>query len=142
MTYRVLATDGAVMPKVDALPKVGKVYLPVSGPHESVAVVDLSRRPFTAPFIADTLGDLGIACTYYTSWPADFDQHEIWFFCLGVFADNYILSPQEARDIVDALDTGDFIYMETGDGWCYDPGKDILKPWFGVQEIKDGKYLD
>jgi len=141
LTYRLTATDNAAVPNISYYPKVGHVCCPVVGKNESVAVVDLSKRPASGPFIAKTLGDLGIHFTYYTEWPDDFTDHNIWFFCLSIFADNYILSSSEAADIVSALQSGDSIYMESGDSWCYDSEKDTIAPMFGVSQDNDGQDM-
>jgi hypothetical protein len=117
---------------------VGKVYCPVSAPGESVGVVNLSCRSYTAPFLLGALGELGIPYHYYTSWPEDFNEHDLWFIHLGVFAFNHVLSSDEAKDIVAALKAGKNIYLEGGDTWCYDPEKTTLGPWFGVAEDARG----
>ncbi len=142
ITYRVKATDNAVSANLSYLPMLGEVYCPVAGPGESVGIVNRSPRPYTAPFLLDTLGDLGIPHHYYRDWPADFGEHDVWFICLGVFPYNHILSTAEASDIVTALKAGRCIYLEGGDTWCYDPEKDKLKPWFGVNEISRGWSVD
>ncbi|MFH2002418.1 MAG: hypothetical protein ABIK28_22285, partial [Planctomycetota bacterium] len=139
--YHLEATDNAVSPNTGVLPPIGEVYCPITGPG-SIAVVDFSPQPRTGPFIAGTLGEFGIPYTYYTTWPSDWSAHDTWFICLGVFfADNYILSTQEAGEIVDALQNGANIYLESNDTWCFDPAKAILDPWFKVQEISDGNDL-
>jgi len=142
ITYRVKATDNADSENISYLPTLGEAYCPVAGPEESVGIVNLSLRPYTAPFILDTLGDLGVPHHYYRDWPMDFSEHDVWFICLGVFADNHILSANEANDIVTALKAGKYIYLEGGDTWCYDKEKNTLGPWFGVQEVKRGFTVD
>jgi len=138
VTYRIKGMDNADSAHTSYLPMMGEIYCPVAAPEECVAVVNLCGRPYTAPFLLDALGDLGIPCVSYTEWPADFDEHDVWFICLGVFADNHVLTPNEASDIVAALQAGKNICLEGGDTWCYDPEKDTLNPWFGVQEISRG----
>jgi hypothetical protein len=137
ITYRIKASDQAQSPNNAYRPLVGKAYCPVTGPG-SVAVVDLTDRFTSGPFITGTLSDLGIPYTVYTTWPADFNQHEVWFFCLGVYHDHHILSQGEADDLVAALQAGNNIYLESSDAFCYDDTKTTIKPWFGVQEIDDG----
>ena len=141
VTYRLVATDGAAIPNEAVLPRKGEVFCPVVGPG-SVAVVDLSRRPFSGPVAMETLGSLGIPCTRYTSWPADWSEHEVWFILLGVYADNHILTASQANDVVAALQAGNRIYLEGGDTWCYDDQKDVLCPWFKVDPISDGEDLE
>jgi hypothetical protein len=138
ITYRVKATDNADSANLSYLPMLGEVYCPVAGPGKSVGVVNLSLYPYTAPFLLDTLGDLGIPHHYYRDWPADFREHDVWFICLGVFAENHVLSTDEANDIVTALQAGKCIYLEGGDTWCYDPEKNKVGPWFGVDEKSRG----
>ncbi|MHC4945688.1 MAG: agmatine deiminase family protein [Planctomycetota bacterium] len=140
VTYRVVATDTAAAPNTSVLPKLGDVYCPIKD-SGSVAVVDLDLWPRTGPFIAETLGNLGIPCVRYTTWPSDWRAHDVWFICLGIFAYNHILSPSEAADIVAALQGGGSIYMESGDAWCYDPQKTIVDPWFKVNPKGDGGEL-
>jgi hypothetical protein len=103
-----------------------------------VGVVNLSCRPYTAPFLLKTLGDWGIPYHYYNAWPADFNDHNVWFILLGTFAFNHVLSAEEANDIVAALQAGKNIYLEGGDTWCYDPEKNTIGPWFGVNEFLRG----
>ena len=40
-----------------------------------------------------------------------------------------------------ALASGDSIYMEGGDTWCYDEQRTMLNPWFGVREVARGGGL-
>jgi len=142
VTYSVKATDNALAANSSVLPKVGEIYCPVAAPGEAVGIVNLGSRPYTGPFLVDALGGLDIPHHYYEEWPADFDEHEVWFICLGVFAYNHVLSVDEANDIVAVLQAGKKVYLEGGDTWCYDPMKDTLKPWFGVDEISRGGGLD
>ena len=137
LTYRIGATDNATSPHTSYLPKVGRVYCPVDDSTE-VAVVNLCSRPYTAPFLVESLGELGVPYTAYESWPTDWSAHEIWFICLGVFADNHVLSTSEANDITGALRGGARIYLEGGDTWCYDPERVTLNPWFGVNDHARG----
>ena len=137
VTYRVKATDNADVPNVSYLPKVGHVYCPVSG-QGSVAVVDLTGRFTSGPYITKTLSELGIPYTVYTGWPGDWSMHDVWFFCLGVYHDHYIMSQAEADDLVAALQAGDNIYLESSDAFCWDPTKATIDAWFGVNEIDDG----
>lgn len=134
--YCLKATDYAVAPNESVLPLLGDYICPVSGPG-SIAVVDLCSRPYTGPFLSDALGDLGLPYHCYHTWPSDWSAHDVWFICLGVFADNYVLSSSEAGDIVAALQAGAKIYLEGGNTWCNDPEKNTLNPWFGVQEDDD-----
>jgi hypothetical protein len=139
--YKVVASDNAVSgPNTTSLPKLGEVYCPVAGPG-SVAIVDMSRRPFTGPFLEESLGKLGVPYMRYTTWPTDWDEHDQWFILLGVFADNHQLSEEQANDIIGALQNGKNIYMEGGEAWCFDPQKNLLNLWFAVQEIKNGGDL-
>ncbi|MHC4942835.1 MAG: agmatine deiminase family protein, partial [Planctomycetota bacterium] len=141
VTYRIVAEDNAVSDNSSTLPLVGDVYCPVKGPG-SIGVVELAHMPRTGPFITETLGDLGIPYTFYTTWPSDWNEHDVWFISIGVhFCNNYALSTAEADEIVNALQNGARIYLESSDTWCYDPAKDILDPWFGVTGISDGGDL-
>ena len=142
LRYRVVASDGAVAANTSMLPAVGETYCPIVGPGESVAIVDLSRRPCTGPFLTETLGDLGIPYAHYTAWPTDWSLHRVWFLCLGVYADNHILDAAQAADIVAALQSGDFVYLEGSDAWCYDPQGATLNPHFGVSPVDDGLDLE
>lgn len=138
VTYHIEASDNASSPNISVYPPVGEVYCPITD-GGSIAVVDFSSKPRTGHFIAQTLGDLGMAYTYYTTWPTDWSAHDTWFICLGFhFADNYVLSTQEANEIVTALQNGANIYLESNDTWCWDAAKTILDPWFMVDEISDG----
>lgn len=138
ISYQLKATDNAESPNIATLPLVGKYYCPVTEPADCVGIVDLSPRPFTGPFLHEALGTMDIPHAYYKEWPADLSAHDVWFICLGVFADNHILSVNEASDIVAALQAGKYIYLEGGDTWCHDPEKETLKPWFGVAEFSRG----
>jgi agmatine/peptidylarginine deiminase len=139
VTYRIEAEDGAA--NAAKLPLIGDTYCPVD--TGTVAVVELGHNPRTGAFISRTLGDLGIAYTYYTTWPADWTAHEVWFISIGVhFCSNHVLSTSEADDIVGALQSGASIYLESNDTWCWDPAKTILDPWFKVNEISDGGDLN
>ncbi len=140
VTYRVVSTDNAEAQNTAILPRVGEVHCPVTGPGD-VAVVELSTRPRTGPFLADALGRLGIPYTYYTTWPTGWERHPVWFISLGITPDNYVLSSDEALEITAALDAGSYIYLESSDTWCWDSAKDILNPWFRVQEVDDGGNL-
>jgi hypothetical protein len=135
VTYRLLATDDAASANDTFIPIMGRYFCPVSG-QGSVAVVNLCSRPYTAPFLLDALGDLGIPHHYYDSWPTDWSEHDTWFILLGVFADNHVLTSSEANDIVTALQAGNNIYLEGGNTWCNDPEKATLNPWFGVKPDK------
>ncbi|MHC4945442.1 MAG: agmatine deiminase family protein [Planctomycetota bacterium] len=134
VSYRVHATDSAASPNNATMPPLGKYFCPLSGPG-SVAVVNLCGRPYTAPFLLDALGDLGVPHHYYSSWPTDWSEHDVWFICLGVFADNYVLSAGEANDIVSALQNGKHIYLEGGNTWSDDPEKDTLGAVFSVKGL-------
>lgn len=141
ITYRVKATDNADSPNLSHLPKSGQAYCPVTSPKDCVGVVDLSQRPYTAPFLVGALGDLDIPHHHYADWPGDLGAHHVWFICLGVFPYNHILSSDEANHIVTALQAGKRIYLEGGDTWCYDPEKTLLNPWFGVKKLYRGHAL-
>jgi len=138
--YRLMASDWSAAGNQSLLPRKGEVCCPVSG-SGSVAVVDLSLRPVSGPFLAETLDSLGIPCTRYTSWPADWGEHEVWFILLGIYPDNHILTAPQANEVVAALQAGDRIYLEGGDAWCYDAQKDVIGPWFGVGAKADGGSL-
>jgi agmatine/peptidylarginine deiminase len=140
VTYRLVAEDFAASANKVVLPKYGKVYCPVVGPG-SVAVVDLSTCPETAPFIKKTLGELGVAHMCYSTWPLDWDEHDVWFIILGIYANNHVLTADQANDIVAALQNGKSIYLESNDAWCFDPEKDKICPYFGVIPISDGVEL-
>jgi len=140
VSYRLVATDNAASPNEAIMPRVGSYFCPVSGPG-SIAVVDLCSRPYTTPFLLDALGDLGIPYHHYDAWPTDWSLHDIWFICLGLFADNYVLSASEAANIVTALQAGNHIYLEGGNTWCDDPEKGTLNQWFGVQEGSSGEDM-
>jgi len=136
--YRVKAADNSAAQHTDVLPVFGEVCCPVFGPGESVAVVEMSTRPYTGPFLAETFGALDIPYTYYTEWPSDWDEHDRWFISLGTTPDNHVLNRDEAIDITSALQDGDFIYLESSDTWCWDPEKNTLAPWFKIQQISNG----
>jgi agmatine/peptidylarginine deiminase len=140
VTYTVHATDKPSSPNSAVLPINGEVYCTVTGAGD-VGIVNLSRRPATAPFLARILGSLGVPCTCYNNWPSDLNRHDIWFFCCGVFPENHVLSSWEADRIVGALERGKYIYLESGDAWCRDPEKETLNPYFGVLEDGDGDYM-
>ncbi|MHC4944957.1 MAG: hypothetical protein ACYTG7_18230 [Planctomycetota bacterium] len=142
ITFRVKATDNAESANISYLPMVGEVYCPVADKGESIGIVNLSKRPYTAPYLLDALGDLGIPHHYYRDWPEDFRAHDIWFICLGVFAYNHILSADETTEILSALQAGKSIYLEGGDTWCYDPEMYRLGNWFGVDPYLRGWGID
>ena len=141
VTYRIVGTDKAASANSAALPVLGQVHCPVVASEEAVGIVNLSSRSYTAPFLREALGGLGVPHHYYAEWPADLDRHDVWFIILGTFAFNHILTSSQADEIVAALRAGKSIYLEGGDTWCYDPEKDALQPWFGVQAIKRGGSL-
>ena len=140
ITYRIVASDLAANANETQLPLFGQIHCPVFATTD-VAVVNMSRRPVTAPFLVAALGDLGIPYTFYDEWPSDWSTHDVWLVCLGVFADNHVLSPSQALDVTQALANGKSIYLEGGDTWCYDPQRVVLTPWFGVQEVSRGSSL-
>lgn len=142
VSYRLKATDEAASANVRALPLVGDVFCPVADRGESIGIVDLSLRPCSGPYLLDTLGDLGIPHHYYRTWPANFDAHDVWFICLGVFPYNHILSHGHANEVVAALQAGKGVYLEGGDTWSHDQVKYTLGPWFGVLPFYRGFYLD
>lgn len=140
VSYRLLATDNAASANDNHLPPLGHYFCPVSGP-KTVAVVNLCSRPYTAPFLLDALGDLGIPHHYYETWPTAWSEHDVWFILLGIFADNHVLSSNEANDIVNALQAGDYVYLEGGNTWCDDPEKALLQSWFNVSEGNSWKGM-
>jgi hypothetical protein len=143
VSYRVVATDGAAEPNTATLPRFGRVYVPVQETAR-VGVVDLSVRKCSGPYIAKALGELEVPFGYYESWPEDWDAHDVWFVCLGHYADNHVLSHEEALEIQGALERGKNMYLEGGDTWCYDPeGEETLNPLFGVEKLqKRGRGFD
>jgi len=137
LTYRVVSTDNSSQPNIALHPLMGEICCPIAD-SGGVGVVELSTRPDSSPFIAKTLSELGIPYSLYSSWPADWNRHDAWFICLGVFVDRHALSNQEANDLVNALQGGASVYMESSDAWCFDPERSVYKSAFGVLEISDG----
>jgi len=138
LSYRLVGSDGAAVENSAALPLLGEIYLPVTPSAQSVGVVNLAERPYSAPKVLAALGGLDIPHHLHTEWPTDFGAHDTWLIFLGVFAYNHVLTTDQVNDILTACHAGKSIYLEGGDTWCYDAAKDRLQPWFGVAQIKRG----
>lgn len=140
VSYRVVASDEAATTNTSILPLYGEIYCPVTE-TVPVGIVEMSTRPYTGPFLRETLNGLDIPFHYYRSWPSDWSAHDVWFVSLGTTPDNHVLSHAEALDLTGALQNGAYIYMESSDAWCWDDEKTTIDPWFGVQEQGDGGNL-
>ena len=141
VSYRLVASDGSKAKNESSLPRYGKIYCPITETAE-VGVVDMTERSGAGAFITQALGDLEVTSTAYRAWPTDWDAHDVWFVCLGVFADNHVMTPTESAGLIAAIERGKSIYLEGGDTWCHDPEGEKLNPLFGVKKLERGRGFE
>lgn len=102
-----------------------------------VLIVDLDLNKSSATAIFDDLNHLGVAAEFAELLPEELSLYSSIFVCLGVYNENYKLSPAEGERLATYLTNGGRIYMEGGDTWFYDP-ETAVHPMFGIEATGDG----
>lgn len=85
-----------------------------------ILIVDLDGNHNSGTVMEDVINSLDITPVYTTTFPENFNLYYCAFVCLGVFEDNYVLSPAEGQLLADFLSNGGRVYMEGGDTWFKD----------------------
>ncbi|MFC2107262.1 C25 family cysteine peptidase [Bacteroidota bacterium] len=102
-----------------------------------VIVVDLDGNNNSADAMMACFANLGVGAEMQTTFPSDLNLYGSVFVCLGVYADNHVLSTTEGQQLADYLNTGGNLYMEGGDTWFYDDAT-AVHPLFGITGTEDG----
>ncbi len=104
-----------------------------------IIVYDWDGNHNSGTAIRDAIESLGKECIYETD-KSYFDQlskFDAVFVCLGVYGNNYALTPDEGDALKAYLDGGGNLYMEGGDTWYYDTQTSV-HPYFGISASDDG----
>ena len=85
-----------------------------------VLIIDLDGNLNSASAMMAALADIDITAEYSTSFPTDLSLYNSIFLCLGIYADNHVLTSAEGQTLANYLNNGGNLYMEGGDTWAYD----------------------
>jgi PKD repeat protein len=102
-----------------------------------VLIVDLDGNTNSASEMMAALANNDITAEYATSLPADLSLYSSIFLCLGIYADNHVLSSTEGQALASFLNNGGNLYMEGGDTWAYD-APTAVHPMFNADGTDDG----
>ncbi len=131
---QLIATDGSFADTIDFTIIIGRIHYYIWNPDPT---------PGPGEIIHSTLGSIGYTGNYGLTLPtSDLDYYSAVFVCVGIYANNYIISAgsAEATALVDYLNNGGRMYLEGGDVWYYDPlyGGYDFGPLFGISATADG----
>jgi hypothetical protein len=102
-----------------------------------VLVIDLDPNFTSGIHIKDKVQENNVVSEYVTYIPQDLSNYSSIFLCLGIYANNYILSAGEGDQFSDYLNNGGCMYMEGGDTWFFD-SQTSVHPMFNIDPISDG----
>ena len=102
-----------------------------------VCIIDLDDNHSSGPEMQTAIENLGVACEYMTSIPADLSLYNSAFLCLGIYSNNHVLSSAEGQTFAAFLNGGGKLYMEGGDTWCYD-SQTSVHSMFNIDPQGDG----
>jgi PKD repeat protein len=102
-----------------------------------VLIVDLDGNTNSAIHMEASLQDVEIAYEKLTSLPADLSLYSTVFICLGVYANNHVLTSAQGQQLAAYLNSGGNLYMEGGDTWYYDPSTAVHN-MFNINPVADG----
>ena len=102
-----------------------------------VLILDLDENSNSAPAMETALEAQGITFETVPSFPPDLNLYRVIFVCLGIFADNHVLTSNEGQILADYLNNGGSIYMEGGDTWYYN-SQTAVHPMFSINPTADG----
>ncbi|NOX48898.1 MAG: PKD domain-containing protein [Chlorobi bacterium] len=105
--------------------------------HIPVCIVDLDANNNSAPAMLDAMSANGVTAEILSSIPDDLELYSSVFLCLGIYADNHVLSSGEGQEFADFLNAGGNLYMEGGDTWYYDSPTPV-HPMFNINATEDG----
>jgi hypothetical protein len=102
-----------------------------------VLIIDLDANNNSGPSMQTAIQNNGVAVSYMTSFPADLNLYASAFVCLGIYANNHVLTSAEGTTLAAYLNNGGRLYMEGGDTWYYDP-QTAVHPMFNIDGVADG----
>lgn len=102
-----------------------------------VLIIDLDENNNSASAIASALDELNITYEEATAIPVEPQVYSTIFLCLGIYADNHVLSASEGDLLAGFLNDGGNLYMEGGDTWYYDT-QTAVHSMFGIDATSDG----
>ncbi|MCD4745445.1 MAG: PKD domain-containing protein [Bacteroidales bacterium] len=102
-----------------------------------VLIVDLDGNNNSAPAMQQAMEDNGVTPEYTASFPADLSLYSSIFVCLGIYADNHVLTAPEGQNLANYLNNNGNLYMEGGDTWYYDT-QTAVHPMFNIDPTDDG----
>ncbi len=126
-----------------ALALTGDLSLTASGSFDLVVgqipvlIVDLDGNLNSASAMMTALADIDITAEYSTSFPTDLSLYNSIFLCLGIYADNHVLTSAEGQTLANYLNNGGNLYMEGGDTWAYDT-QTAVHAMFNTDGTSDG----
>ncbi|MCD4735375.1 MAG: T9SS type A sorting domain-containing protein, partial [Bacteroidales bacterium] len=102
-----------------------------------VLILDLDDNNNSGPVMEEKVQALGVSAEYVTSFPADLNLYSSVFVCLGIYANNHVLSSGEGQILADFMNSGGCVYMEGGDTWYYDT-QTAAHAMFNINGTDDG----
>ncbi len=102
-----------------------------------VLIIDLDGNQNSADKMMEAFANNDIAAEYSTIIPVDLSLYNSIFLCLGIYADNHVLTTAEGQIFANYLNNGGNLYMEGGDTWAYDTPT-AVHPMFKVNGDEDG----
>ncbi len=105
--------------------------------QKAVLVLNLASQTVSADSMMAAFSVLSVSADISTTVPDDLYKYQCVFTLLGVYSDNYVLSPSDGQKLADYLDGGGNLYMEGGDTWYYDDETPV-HPYFHINGTADG----
>lgn len=102
-----------------------------------VLVVDLDENHNSGSHMHTAIQANGISSEITTQFPQEPELYTSIFVCLGIYNNNYVLSPAEGQALSEYLNNGGMLYMEGGDTWYYD-NQTAVHPMFNINATNDG----
>ncbi|MBN2174132.1 MAG: choice-of-anchor D domain-containing protein [Bacteroidales bacterium] len=102
-----------------------------------VLILDLDDNASSGPYMQTAMTNLGVGYDYSTSFPGDLNLYSSVFVCLGIYANNYVLSSAQGTTLANYLNNGGTLYMEGGDTWAYD-SQTAVHSMFNIDGQSDG----
>lgn len=136
--YRIKAIDTAQAANTAFLPDSEWFELNIVD-KIPVYLFDPDPNQSTGMILKDLLDNRGIDCVHENTLLSaeNLQVYKSIFVCLGIYPNNYILTPEQGSVLAQYLDAGGNLYMEGGDTWYYDPATPVHS-YFHLNALSDG----
>ena len=102
-----------------------------------VVIIDLDGNLSSGPQMKTSMTTLGVTSDYLTSIPANLNDYQVAFVCLGIYSNNHVLTSAEGQTLANYLTAGKKLFLEGGDTWAYDATTPVHSK-FKITAVADG----